>query len=181
MKSIFTNIILLFAPLLLHAQYLTGIATAWSDSFVEWQLFSDEEEVMGNLKMRWPTRNDWTEWDYRLGDEFGTIKLKWKENPNEWEIRGDNQIVTARTVFANDFRQWRITDNSTRLTLQSKYGNRWDEWAIKEVTYGNFQIYTNWEGDPREWIIVDEFEDEISFPMKMAIVFIAVFHSSPKE
>ena len=166
----------------LHGQFLTGIGTKWSDAFSEWVVFLDVEgeEVEGELRMRWPSRNDWTEWDYRLGEQIGTIKLKWKNNLNEWELRGDNEIVSARTVWNNNFREWRISNNTNQLTLKSRYGNVIDEWEIRRSDHGYFKVFTNWESDPREWIIVDELDEKISLPMRMLMTFIVIYQSSPK-
>ena len=178
------RIICLFFSLFLfqstQAQYLAGIATQWSDSFAEWTIFTEEEDQEGELEMRWKTQNDWTDWQYRLGEETGRIKLKWKDNPNEWEIRGNNEIITARTLWNNQFREWRIRNGATQFTLRCKYGNVTDEWELRNSSKGNFVIYTNWEGDPREWIIVDELDESVSLPTKMAITFIAIMHSIPR-
>ena len=133
-------------PLYLPAQYLTGIETKWSDSFAEWTIFTDDEELEGELKMRWALQNDWTEWDYRIGDVTGRIKVKWKDNPNEWEVRGENKVVTCRTVWNNNFREWRITDNTNRVTLKTKFGNLNDEWILRNSDKGTFEMFSEWEG-----------------------------------
>lgn len=161
--------------------YLTGIGTKWSDEFTEWNVFPEDEEITGELTMRWQFQNDWTAWDYRIGEEIGAINQVWKNNPNQWELRGNNQVITARTVYSRDFREWRITDNDISVTLRSRWTNTFDEWSIKESDrYGEFKIMTSWEGDPREWVIIDEFDESISLPMKMCIVFLAVYHSVPR-
>lgn len=166
-------------PLLLAGQYLSGISSKWSDAFHEWTLYEGDEPI-GELNMRWILRSDWSEWEYRIGEESGTAKLKWKNDPREWEIRGYDELVMAKMIWSDDIREWRISNGRITLTLKSRWGNRLDEWQVREKTYGNFQIYTSWEGDPREWIIVDELAEEISLEMRMALVFIAVFHSVPK-
>ena len=45
----------------------------WSDDFREWTIFTDDEEEEGELTMRWQQQMDWTQWDYRLGEETGSI------------------------------------------------------------------------------------------------------------
>jgi hypothetical protein len=40
-------------------------------------------------------------------------------------------------------------------------------------------MYTAFEGDPREWIIVDEMDT--SLPEKMMLLFIAIINSTPKQ
>ena len=174
-------ITLLFLPGFIYGQYLTGVATKWSDEFTEWRLFTDTEEEEGELKLRWITRLDWTEWQYRVGERFGSIKLKWNNNPNEWEIRGDSETVTARTLWSNNFREWRIRSGSIQFTLKCRYGNVIDEWQIQDSEYGAFQMYTNWEGDPRDWIINDELDERVPFTVKMAMAFIVAYHSFPKD
>lgn len=165
----------------LSAQQLSGIATRWSDSFGEWIVFAEEEEEPGELRMRWVGLDNWTEWEYRLGESTGQIQLKWNEDPNEWEIRGDNRIITARTLYRGDPMEWRITDNTNQLTLNNRYGNTSDHWTIRDSDHGYFSVYTAWEGDPRDWIIEDELGPAIDLPMKMALVFIAIYHSIPKD
>ncbi len=170
---------LIASPFILTAQYLTGIATYYSDSFVEWQLFTEVEDEIGELKLQWD--DDWSEWDYRLNETFGNIKLKWKDKPDEWELRGNNKIVLARTLWRGDFTEWRITDNKTTFTLQSKWKNQFDEWRIRSSKHGSFEMQANWEQDPRDWNIFDDLDEDVSYEMKMMMVFIVVFHSSPRQ
>lgn len=170
---------LLLLPVLLHAQELTGIATYYDDSFRQWNFYTELEGEEGELELRW--EDNWTEWDYRLDDIFGSIKLKWRDKPDEWELRGNNRIVTARTHWQGDFKEWRITDNTVSLTLRSRFSNQLDEWGLRSSNHGNFKMVTNWERDPRDWIIEDGLDEEVSFEMKMMMAFIVVFHSSPKQ
>lgn len=171
-----------FLPLCAEAQLLTGIGTQWDDSFREWILYTDVEGEEGELRLRWSTGNDWTEWNYHLGEHQGGIRIKWPNDPNEWEVRGDNRIVSARTLWRDNPREWRISGPQGRqFTLKSRYGNLADEWLITSDRYGHFEMYTSWEGDPRDWVIIDELTEEITLPEKMALVFIVLFHSVPKE
>lgn len=163
-----------------QAQVLTGIATQWNDSFAEWDIYSAEEDIQGTLFLRWITRKDWTEWQFRMGDQFGTIKQKWSNDPSQWEIRSGNEIVSMRTVWSKDFRKWRITGPKSTYDFECRYGNIWDEWQLKNGD-DHFFVYTNWEGDPRDWIIEDELGDSYSFTEKMAMVFLAIYNSSPRE
>jgi hypothetical protein len=172
-------------------QPLSSLSTRWSDSFVEWSLYaytSDdpedrEEEEFGELKLRWlNVRNDWTEWDYEFGGERGTIRRKWKDDPSQWELRGYNgHIVSLRTAWTKDYSEWRVTDNSITLVIRSRYTTTFDEWVVQDQTYGRFSLYTFRRGDPRDWAIEDGLSDEISPEMRLALAFIAVFNSSPKE
>jgi hypothetical protein len=184
MKKTFLLPILLLLALQIQAQYLTGISSYYDDSFVEWRFYAENEagdEDEGTLKITWQLRDDWTEWDYRIGDAFGSIKMKWKDNPEEWELRGGNRIVTARTVWPGQFTEWRITDNTTTLTLKSKWTNQSDEWQLRDSNYGDFFMYASYERDPRDWVIEDELDDKVNFEMKLMMMFMVMFNSTPKQ
>lgn len=173
-------ILFLLVPFTGSAQYITGIGTRWNDAFTEWIIYTDDPSLEGELTMRWKLNLDWTEWDYRLGEEAGSIKMKFKGNPSQWELRGGNEIITIFMVWPNDVREWRLTDNSITLTLKSRWGNNLNEWQLSTEKYGRFDIVSNYENDPREWNVWDELDEEISIHMKIALLFIATFHSSPK-
>ncbi len=179
MNKYIISIFLSFSPWLLSAQYLTGVATYYNDSFIEWRFYTELEEEEGDLRLQW--EDDWSEWDYRLGDISGSIQLKWKDKPDEWELRGNNKIVTARTIWNGDFTEWRIKSGSQIFTLQSKWKNQFDVWSTRDSKYGNFSMETNWERDPRDWNIFDELNDDVDFETKVMMMFIVIFHSSPKQ
>lgn len=169
----------------LQAQYyLTGIGTKWSDSFVEWEIFfadeSDDSEYRGELKMKWPQQEDWTEWSYDWADQWGEIRLVWKNDPSRWQISGGGENVTARRMWKEDDREWRVTDNSISLTFKTKWGNNRTQWLVRETTYGTFRILMNYGDDPREWIIYDNFDERVSPTLRMALVFLAIYNSSPR-
>ncbi len=154
----------------LQAQMITGISTKWSDEFSEWTVWTDDEDVEGEVTRRWQMRDDWSEWDYRIGEETGSIRQKRKGDPTHWEIRG-----------YDDIRTWKITNNSKYITLITRYGDSLDEWILQDENNGIFHMYTEYEQDPRDWVVVDKLEEDISFTMKVALMFIASYHGSPKR
>ncbi len=180
MKNTLFLILFLFVAASSQAQFITGIGTKWSDEFTEWTIYTDDEEVEGEIIMRWQMQRDWTVWDYSLGEESGSIRQKWKGDPNQWEISGGDELITARTLFKDDPTEWRITNNTQTIKVKSRWSNNFNEWKLKSSTYGDFSIEADWEGDPREWNVEDYLEEEISVHMKIAILFIVTFHSSPK-
>lgn len=181
------------------AQTISSVSSRWNDSFVEWEIYAvmpqdttesapeddaeaPTEEYFGDLKLRWINlRDDWTEWDYEVGDERGTIRQKWKDDSSQWELRSYNgNIVSMRTAWPNDFNEWRVTDNSISLNLKSRWTNQFDEWLVDDLTRGKFYMYTLIERDPRDWAIEDSLDDSVSQSMKMALIFLTVFMGSPK-
>lgn len=170
----------IFCFLLAHCfgQNIERVGTIWGDEFTEWFFLSDSLE--GEIKMRWQMNDDWTEWDYHLDHEIhGSIEMKWRDDPTLWEVRGEDEIITCRIAWPNDFTEWRISNGDQTVTLRSKYTNQLDEWEVKSLEFGNFFMYTTFEGDTREWAIED-YTENLSFEMKMAITFIAILHSIPR-
>ena len=173
---------------------MTTIGCRWQDSFVEWEIFATPktadvedgekptEEYYGELKLRWlNVRDDWSEWDYELGGQRGTIRQKWRDDPQQWELRSyTGTVITMRTSWNNDFKEWRVSDNSITLNLKSKWTNQLDEWLVDDANYGKLYLYTLRSRDPRDWAIEDNLDPAISEEMKLAAMFLVIFNSSPK-
>ncbi len=183
-------ILFFFGAPLSGQQWFVGIETAWTDSFVEWRLYTegaieeeedlDELEATGELDLRWKNQDNWTEWDYEINDERGQIAQVSRNRPDQWEARGDGGLVTMRPRWNNDLTEWKITGGSVSFVFKSKWRNNLDEWILVDDRYGHFSLQTAWERDPRQWNIYDELDEEIPVNIKMAMVFIATFYSSPK-
>jgi len=204
-RQILRRFALLVVPAFLVTQAFTqtisSVRTRWNDSFVEWEIYTTmlrdssdvspenqeeseapDEEPGGELKQRWRNiRDDWSEWDYQIGDEQGTIKVKWKDEPSQWELRSyDGHIITMRTSWPKDYTEWRVTDNSVSLTLRSKWKNQLDEWLVDDSAHGRFYMYTLHTQDPRDWAVEDNLDESVSQAMKTAMIFLTVFNGSPR-
>jgi len=185
---ILLTVLLFFCAPLSGQQWLIGIETAWTDSFVEWKLYTESEsddaseelEASGELELRWKNQDNWTEWDFEIGNERGQIAQVSRNRPNQWEVRGDGGLVTMRPRWTNDLTEWKITGGDASFVFKSKWRNNLDEWVLVDDRYGNFSLKTAWERDPRQWDIYDELDEEIPMAMKLAMVFIATYYSSPK-
>lgn len=191
----FFFVLVLFGPTA-GAQDLSGIRTRWGNSFVEWDLMAFEtsqgdssegappsEVFAGELKLRWlNVRDDFSEWVFELDGTRGTIRMPWKNDPTQWELRTyDNQVITMRASWKGDPTEWRVTNNKIALQLGSRWKNQLDEWLVDDPVYGRLYMYTIYEQDPRDWAIEDTMSPDISTAMKMALIFITVYHSSPKR
>lgn len=173
-------VMLITMPVMSQAQIITGIGTKWNDAFSEWAIYT-HDELEGDISLRWDMVEDWTQWDYRIGEVTGSIETKWRNDFSQWEVRGGDEIITIRMVWPNDIREWRLTDNTITLTLKSRWGNNLNEWHLKSDNHGTFNIFTSWENDPREWNVRDGLDDDISIHMKVALVFLSTFNSFPKN
>jgi hypothetical protein len=163
-----------------ESQKIIGLGTYYKDSFREWIITTEDESVRGELRMRWAFRNDWTEWDLRIGDVAASIEQKWDDDPNLWEIRCDGVIVQARTAWPGEFYRWKLSDGKHQINWRSPYANKLDEWSIDDPDGFSFKLYTYWEGDPREWVVLDELPEDVSLAMKVAMIFLTLHFSSPR-
>jgi hypothetical protein len=179
-QIISTVFILLFVRENVQTQDLYSIHSRWSDDFSEWLIFTENSEYEWYMGLKWPLKQDLTEWEYEVEGNYGVIKLKWRNDPNLWEIRGDSDLIIARTIWKNDFSEWRITSGDFRITLKSTWKNTISEWSIKEKKYGGFVMKTEYTNDPRDWQIYDDLDPDVPLDIKMAIVFLVVFNSFPK-
>lgn len=177
MRVIYLSFLFLLPLSQLNSQELFGLHSIWDRTFGEWVIETDEENVEGELYLRWPGQGNWTEWDYRIDDASGEIKQQWRNNPNVWVLRGDGETVNMRTVWRNDFTQWKLDDGTTEITLVARYTSL-DDWYIRGSQ--NFKLYTSYEGDPRDWELYEDLELELSMEMRMAILFLAMYHAIPK-
>lgn len=164
----------------LQAQDIVGVSTVWSDSFREWEYLTPDEYRSGRLYMRWPSNDDWTQWDFRMGDTTAEMRLMWRDNPNEWQIRCLGVTVSARTVWPGQFNEWRLQDDTHKLVIKTRFGNLLDQWELRSDTHGTFNMHTYWENDPRDWVVEDGLDTDVSYAMRLALIFIATYHSTPK-
>lgn len=180
MRHIFAIIFwLLLACTSTFAQGLVSIYTAWSDSFREWVIVTDDEDINGELELRFGVNDDWTQWTFQVGETYGQIAPKWTNQLDEWELRSGSQVVTAKAMWRGDATEWRIRPSSGPTYIwQSRYKNQADEWFCDTDYDGYLEMVSTFEGDPREWNIVDELDKPI--PEKIMLLFITLFHTTPK-
>ncbi|MEM9547110.1 MAG: hypothetical protein AAGA77_14110 [Bacteroidota bacterium] len=182
MKIIFSIVLMLATPYLLEAQYFLGFHSEYDDTFREWNIVleKDSTEIEGELELTWGINNDFTQWQYRVGDRYGEIYLKFKNNPGLWELAADDKVVTINQVWPGDVTEWKISHAGRSFVFRTTYPNILDEWAIKGNKHGELVIYTEYTGDARDWIVSDYTVEEITFEERMAALFIALQVSTPK-
>jgi hypothetical protein len=182
----------------LLAQTLSSISSTYSDDLTEWELFAYEEldvvdstaladgeaveaeEVrIGRLNLLWPMKQDaLRDWQYDIDGKRGTIRQKWTTDKTHWELSDADSRITMQPTWPGEVRNWRITDNHITLTLQCRYGNVADEWLVDDSRYGTFFMYTDREGDPRDWVIRNKLSADVPQGMQMALAFIVLYFST---
>ena len=179
MKALFFILLLLVAGNL-GSQSIIGLGTRYDDSFREWVIRTEDDDLRGEMRIRWAFRNDWTEWDVSIGDHNITIEQKWEDDPNLWEIRSDGIVINAKTVWPGEFNRWKLNDGNDQYTWGTRFFNIRDEWVTENRSGGTFKVRTYWEGDPRDWVVEDELSEDASLTMKVAMIFLAIHFSTPR-
>ena len=170
----------LFLTPFVSGQTIYGMSTEWNDSFREWIILGEDEDQDGSLEIRWPLRDDWTEWDWDFGGIRGEFYMRRPNDPEAWEGSGDGALVEGRTVWPGDRSRWVVVSGNIRMELGTRYSHIADEWIAEDRKFGRLYIYTDWEGDPRDWVIEDELSEEVPLVMKLLMVHIALMQSVPK-
>lgn len=180
MKKVLLFMLFSLAGIQLQGQSPDGVVTRWTDSFREWVLLEEGQEV-GSMELRWMDNRDWTHYQIGLNGLYGQAKLKWPNRNDEWELNLGQEVVTIRAVFSGDPTEWRIIGTELQITFKARFPNRPEEWQVRNNSYGQFNVFTTYQGDPRDWTIDDQLTDvRISEAMRLAMVFIALVNSTPK-
>lgn len=163
-----------------NAQEILGVRTYWNDDFREWIILAEEEKNDGKLQMMWELRNDWTEWEFDFLHLRGKIEQPRTNDAEFWTLKSGYENITMRTVWPGDRTEWKVSDGFINLVIKTRYNNVGDEWLVNDGKYGDFYIYTEWEGDPRDWLIEDFLEPEVSTLMKIALIHVVLMQSAPR-
>jgi len=162
-------------------QQLQSIHTRWDDSYAEWVVYTSDESVEGTLSLRWPMQGDWTKWDFRIGEEAGSFEMHYVEDPGFWEARSGNTLLTARWFWPGDITRWKIQDDYRLWIFQTRWNHMTEDWVLNDpLDFGSLQLYTEYEGDPRDWIIDDQMDPQIPTRSKLFMVFLGIYHATPR-
>ncbi len=84
-----------------------------------------------------------------------------------------------KTVWREDFTEWRVTDGTVSLDFKSRYTSDLGEWFAKDREGNRFAVTVTYPNDPRDWTITDELPESVSAEMKLAMVFVVLYHATP--
>lgn len=165
-----------------EAQKLIRFSVKYADTFMEWEIVPDEKSIdVGEFNLSWPHKPVWNDWEYRLDGRVGNIRQKWINRPDEWELIDGEFIVSIKNQWRGDLTIWKIKCDDYTLKFESKYQNLVDEWTLVTEKYGTFDIYSEYEGDARDWIIEDDLDEDIPLAIKMAMIFVTIQYSVPHK
>lgn len=161
----------LYAVVSGYSQKIVGYSTVYDDRLDKWLLITDDPKKEGTIEATWALMDDWSEWQYTLGDQSGWIRLRDKKNPNIWELVGEGQILEIRTVFPFEFDHWQIRYRNTTYDIKTRYKRDPEQWLLRSKKE-EFYFYTYVEGDIRDWII--ENKTDFPVPLQIAMTFVPI-------
>lgn len=163
----------------LPGQTIVGLSTVEDHHFGKWEIITNAPDLTGVVEGTWVAMNDWSEWQYALGDHTGWIKLRNKNDPNLWEVIGNDEIIHIRTIFPNEFNRWEVNNGRRSIDVETIRSGDVEQWEAGRRNNTLF-FYTYVEGDRRDWIIENNIPD-LSVAMQLAITFIPILHVVPRQ
>lgn len=161
---------------------LYGMHAEWDDKLTQWTIYTVDEEVDGEMNMVWEAINRIDEWDFSFEGVHGKIRQKLLGNKEQWEVRIGNEVVTILQQWPGDYGEWRITDNSRSIDFRLDRREDPYFWSLKQSDrFGKFQVYTEYTGDVRDWVIIDELDPNFNLALKMAMVFTPLIPLLPRN
>ena len=154
-------------------EQLHFIQSEFFDSFSRWILVYDDEQE-GTVELKWPTRNDWTQWTIDVGEYYGTVKQVALNNPNHWQSKINGAIIDFRTTYPGELRHWSVRHQSINYKLYLPHPNQPENWTLESKSE-YFDMFTSVEGDPRDWSF--ELSPDNTIPMELQISTIALILS----
>ncbi|MBY5957224.1 hypothetical protein KUV50_03690 [Membranicola marinus] len=154
----------------IQAQNIIGISTKYDNRFDQWIIVTDSSDFTGTIEATWASLDDYTEWQYTLGDQSGIIRMRHKDNPNVWEVLGGGTIIQARTVFPGELGHWQM--QSGRYSVDVEMFRRDPEQWLAKYKKQEIFFYTYTERDLRDWVV--ENKASFSLPMQLGLIFIPI-------
>lgn len=167
----FLIVVLFFSAMHVFAQEVYYLAPRFFNDFSEWNIYDDEDYVVGYLRDNSFDR-DGSTWQWQWDDDIGEIERNVRGEDKLWTLRGYDLELTLRAQWANDLTDWRIIDGESHLRYKSRYRSDLSEWESKD-----FKIKTRFFNDPREWVV----KDELGVPeveWKIAMIFLTIYNTT---
>lgn len=164
--------------------YITGISSYYDDSASEWTIYgvdaNEEEEIEGELRIKWILRNDFSEWTLDYDNLLYTVRQKFNNDNSQWSIRSEQgEVADIKTKWHRDYSEWVVSYNREKYTWQTVYKNDGSQWYYETDKDNYIEMFTANGSDTRDWIVNDYIElDDI---VKLSFLFITMYNTTPKQ
>jgi len=178
--SIFTIVTFLLCTAGHSQSTFLGASASYNDSFRSWEIYTVDSTDIGYtelLDLKWPLRNDWTEWKWETEEEVTYLQQTYRNNDSQWSHRVYLNPITMKAKWRNDPRIWTISYGDEKFIWKTAY-NLTDQWVYDDKDYGYFEIITTYENDARDWEILDQ--SSLPNEVKRSMIFISLYVASPR-
>lgn len=156
-----------------------GLSSVYDDVATEWIVLSADslEEYESNLTLKWFYKNKPADWQIDHLGNYWDIELRKNAVPQTWTLQSNNFSVTVRQRWRNDITEWRISTGSENYIWKTEYGNDLSWWYFEDDKAGFMQMWTTWDGDPRDWEIEDN-APLVADEIKLCMIFITMYFTN---
>lgn len=182
-RWIFTIVCLVWVAALHGQSIFRELYSTWDDRLDQWEVVIEDldgADQIIRMEQIWPLNNNWEEWRIDGQAIRGTIKTKWRGDFTRWEMRIGNQLFEINQKWRNDPNEWEVRSGDKRYKIETDYRNDANVW-IARMQEGVFALFTSYRGDPRDWVVEDYVQESLTDEEKLAMVFISLFQSIPKN
>ena len=179
MRSVLGSLLFIlgtFSNIQLAAQDIHFMRSYYADDFRDWIFFDADDQEIGSLRARFQLKEDYSQWDFRLGEFSGFILQRWNGRANEWEIRSGNTFITVTATWPGQFDSWRITSKDQVYYLIRDRDPQDFTWQLSLDQKTICRIYNLYFRDPRDWEI-EKFAEKIDPALEMTALFLVGFYS----
>ncbi|MBT8231360.1 MAG: hypothetical protein HKO66_10925 [Saprospiraceae bacterium] len=172
---------ILFTPSLSYSQSeFIGLSSIYDDSSREWRIYcldnyGDEFQSYANAK--WPHKTPWTEWQIDHLDYYWNMFLRFQTNPQHWFLDSNDLSISIKQKWRNDITEWSVSFDDHLLKWKSEYRNDLSVWFFESKEFGYLEMWTTFEGDPRDWEIEDQ-APNVPDEVKVAMIMITAFQTN---
>ncbi len=163
-----------------------GLTAVFADDLSQWDVLGYDGERVGELGLRYPPvagrGGDFSQWSFRLEatDDSealdGEIRPEIRGRRDRWAVRVGEHLVTVRPVYDGQYDEWAIGDGRTRTVFVVRDFDLLEYWSTRGPGGpGNYAVYTSFEGDPREWQVLDETTAPVDAATQLAMLWLPVY------
>ena len=160
--------------------YFEGVSAVYDDVINEWEIYYVDTlgyEEVGELRIKWPFRNDIREWQFDFNDDLYQLRLRFNQNPQHWELSNFDKSITLKQKWRSDPNIWDLQSEEMSLKWQTDFNNVPDVWYWELDNGEFFEIWTILVGDYRDWEVNDQ-APSIPDIFKLGAIFISIFQSN---
>jgi len=164
----------------LQGQTIQYFQTASPGDARSWVFLNTDESFLGTMNARWPFERRLDEWDLRIGELSGNIKLRWTNRPDEWEVRLNNEFLTAQPIWNKQYDAWRLQYKDKTYEFSLDNDPEGYLWRLQLGDKDLLLIYNTFLYEYLDWTI--DYATDVEDPVVIASVcFLASYYGHDQK